>query len=618
MSSLKGFIGKLLSVNLSKKEISEELLNEKIAKDFLGGAGYCCRYLYDRIDKDTDALSPDNILMVMTGPFCGSNIPTSGRFVVCAKSPYTGIWGESNCGGYFGPELKKAGYDGIFIKGASKSPVYLEITENKTEIRDASFLWGKGIIETSKILKEQSGSPLLRIACIGQAGENLVKFAIIASEEKAAGRTGMGAVMGSKKLKAITVRGSKRQIEVADSGNFKNIVQKALNDINQAFTTRMYGDIGTSAGIDLWNSTGEIPKKYWTFGEEWEGAYNISGVTAKEKTITKKYPCFSCPIGCAKKAVVKTGEYKTEGEVEAPEYQTLAGFGSMLLNDNLESIVKANVLCNDYGIDTNSTSSTIALIYYLYNKGKINSEKIDDLNPKWGDIKPALELIKKISLREGIGDLLAEGSNAIGNKFNIPQDEIATVYGLEVPYHDLRSNFGMSIAYGVAAPRGPCHNSCDMCTISLGIPLEEFGIETVDRYKDDPEMAIMCARLQDYRALYSSLILCVFANPLPSIIAELVQVCMGLDCDIEKLKIYGERIFMIKRLFNLKMGISPEDDRLPKILLNPLEGTESVGKSPNFEQLKKEYYKYRQWDMETGKLNQENLKRLGLVELQKK
>ncbi|MFX1302708.1 MAG: aldehyde ferredoxin oxidoreductase family protein [Promethearchaeota archaeon] len=615
MSSLKGFIGKLLSVNLSEKEISEELLNEEIAKDFLGGAGYCCRYLYDYIDKDTDALSPENILMFMTGPFCGSPIPTSGKFVVCAKSPYTGIWGESNCGGYFGPELKKAGYDGIIINGASKSPVYLEITENKAEIRDASFLWGKGIIETSKILKEQSASPLTRIACIGQAGENLVKFAIIASEEKAAGRTGMGAVMGSKKLKAISVRGKKRQFEVADPDKFKNIVQKALNDINQAFTSKMYSEIGTTAGVDLWNSTGELPKKYWTYGKEWEGAYNISGVTAKEKFVTRKYPCFSCPIGCAKKAIVKEGEYQTEGEVESPEVEAIAGFGSMILNDNLESIVRANVLCNNYGIDTISTSSIIAFIYHLYNNKKITSEKIDNINPKWGDIKPTLDLIKKISLREGIGNLLAEGSNAIGKKFNISQNEIATVYGMEVPYHDLRSNFGMSIAYALGTPRGPCHNSCDMYTISLGIPLDEFGIATVDRYKDDSEMAIMCARLQDYRALYSSLTLCVFANPLPSIIAELVQTCTGLDCDIEKLKIYGERIFMIKRLFNLKMGISPEDDRLPKILLNPLEGTESAGKSPNYEQLKNEYYKYRQWDMKTGKLSQENLKRLGLGEL---
>jgi aldehyde:ferredoxin oxidoreductase len=367
----------------------------------------------------------------------------------------------------------------------------------------------------------------------------------------------------------------------------------------------------------MWNFTGELPKQYWTYDNEWDGAYDISGPTAKEKIITRKYPCFSCPIGCAKKAIVKSGEYKTEGEVEAPEVEAIEGFGSQILNNNLESIVRANVLCNDFGIDTISSSSVIALLYYLYNNGKINSKDLNGLSLKWGDIKPALELIKKISLREGIGDLLAEGSNAVGKKFNIDQDEIATVYGMEVPYHDLRANFGMVIAYAIAAPRGPCHNTCDMCTISLGIPLEEFGIKTVERHKDDSEMAIMCARLQDYRALYSSLIMCIFANPLPSIITELVHTCIGIECDINELKNLGERIFMIKRLFNLKMGISPRDDRLPKILLNPLEGTDSAGKSPNFKQLKTEYYKYRKWDLETGELNQEKLEKLGLGEIQK-
>ncbi len=617
MGNLKGFVGKILVVNLNTKEISEENLNEKIAREFLGGAGYCSRYLYDHITKDTEPLSPENFLMFMTGPFCGSTVPTSGRFVVCGKSPYTGIWGESNCGGFFGPELKKAGYDGIVIRGASEIPVYLEIADDETSIKDASFLWGKGIIETSRILKEQSGSSLTRIACIGQAGEKLVKYAIIASEEKAAGRTGMGAIMGSKKLKAITVRGKRRNYDAADSEEFKNSVQKSLDDVNKAFTTKMYGDIGTSAGIDLWNSTGEIPKKYWTLGEEWEGAYNISGMTALEKTVTRKYPCFSCPIGCAKKAIVKEGEYQTDREVGAPEYETLAGFGSMILNDNIESIVKANELCNDYGIDTISSSSIIALIYYLYDLGKIKSGQIDGLNPKWGDIKPALAMLKKISNREGFGDLLAEGSDAIGKEFEINHDEIATVYGMEVPYHDLRSNFGMSIAYAIAPPRGPCHNSCDMCTILLGTPLEEFGIETIDKYKDDSDMAIMSARAQDYRALYSSLIMCVFANPLPSIIAELIENGIGLECDTEKLRIYGERILTMKRMFNLKMGVTPQDDKLPKILLNPLEGTECAGKTPDFEQLKQEYYSYREWNIETGELNQEKLKKLGLERLLK-
>ena len=519
---MKGFEGKLLIVNLNSREISEEQIKDSIAEKFLGGAGYACRYLYDKIDKVTDPLSPENILMFMTGLFCGSSAPTSGRFVVCAKSPLTGIWGESNCGGFFGPELRKTGYDGIVVKGASKNPVYLDINENGAEIKDASDLWGKGIFETSKILKERSGSPLTRVACIGQAGENLVKYAIVASEDKAAGRTGMGAVMGSKKLKAITVRGTKRKYNAFAPEEYKEAVKTSLDAINSAFATQMFGDLGTSSGVDMYNASGELPIKYWTQGT-WEGAFNISGSTAFEKIFTGSYPCFACPIGCSKRTKIDEGEFKTDGEIEAAEYETVAGFGSMILNDNLEGIQRANYLCNDYGIDTISGSSTIAFVYNLYNGGKLSSEDTNGLEPKWGEILPALELLRKIALREGIGNIMAEGSDYVGKKFNVPQDEIATVYGMEIPYHDLRRMYGMAVSYALATPRGPCHTSCDAYMAILGLPFSEYGIEVnVDWYQDDGPMAEFCARLQDYRALYASLIICSFANPPSGMILDMV------------------------------------------------------------------------------------------------
>jgi aldehyde:ferredoxin oxidoreductase len=326
-------------------------------------------------------------------------------------------------------------------------------------------------------------------------------------------------------------------------------------------------------------------------------------------------PCFACPIGCTKRAIVKEGEYKSEGEVACPEYETLVSFGSLILNDNLGSIVKANELCNAYGIDTISTGSTIAFIYYLFNNDKITSQDIDGLEPKWGDEKPMLELIKKIAFKEGIGELLAQGSDAVGKKFGISQEEIATVYGMEVPYHDLRAGYGMAVAYALATPRGPCHCSCDMYNILMGIPLEEYGINYMDKYKDDEEMAIASSRAQDFRALTSSIILCVFTNPLPSLIADLVQATTGIECSLDDLKNFGERIFMLKRLFNLKMGLTTTDDRLPQILLNPLEDGGSAGKTPNFQQLKEAYYKYRTFDLETGKPSAEKLKSLGLDNL---
>jgi len=611
---MKGFAGKLLKIDLTKNEILDEPLDESIAENYLGGTGYCVKYLYDKINKDTDPLSPENILMIMNGPLAGSTSPTNGRFVACAKSPLTGFWGESMCGGTFGPELKKAGYDGIILIGASEKPVYLEITDNGAQLKDASDLWGKGIHETSKLLKEKLGSNFARIACIGQAGENMVKYAIIASEEKAAGRTGMGAVMGSKKLKAIAIKASKRSYDPADSDSFKKAVQTAMDSVNSSFASQMLGSLGTAGALDMYHMFSELPMKYWTLGE-WTDSFNISGSTASEKVHTKSYPCFGCPIGCAKKAEVKEGEYKTDGEVASPEYETVAGFGSLILNDNLESIVHANYLCNDYGIDTISGSSAIAFVYYVFNKGIIKSEDIDGLEPKWGDVKPALELIKKIAFREGIGDIIANGSDAFGKRFNISQDEIATVYGMEVPYHDLRSNFGMAVAYGLGSPRGPCHCSCDMFNILMGIPLQEIGIEAIDKYLDTEEMAIYSARAQDYRCLYSSLIICEFANPLPSMVADLIQTSTGIPCDIDKLKLIAERIYTIKRLFSLKMGITPAHDRLPEILLKPLEVGGSAGKTPNFNKLKEFYYKYRQWDMNTGKISQKKLTNLGLNNL---
>jgi len=313
---------------------------------------------------------------------------------------------------------------------------------------------------------------------------------------------------------------------------------------------------------------------------------------------------------------IDEGEYKTDGEIEAAEYETVAGFGSMLLVDNLGGIQRANYLCNDYGIDTISGSSTISFIYDLFDTGRINAKDLNGLEPKWGEITPALELIKKIALREGIGDIMAEGSDYVGKKFNIPQDDIATVYGMEIPYHDLRRMYGMAAGYALATPRGPCHTSCDAYIVLLGYPFSGYGIElNVDWYQDDGPMAEFCARIQDYRALYASLIICTFANPPPEMILDMVTKATGLNLSMEEFKKLGERIYMIKRLFNLKMGLTPADDRLPKIVLNPVNEGGSAGKTPNFQQLKDAYYEYRQFDKESGYPNQEKLKYLGLDDL---
>jgi aldehyde:ferredoxin oxidoreductase len=612
---LKAFRGRLLHVDLSKREISTEKLDETIAKDFLGGAGYACRYLYDKLDKETQPLSPDNIIMIMTGPLNGTFAPNTGRWVVCSKSPYTGIWGESNCGSWFGAEIKKAGYDGIIIKGASETPVYLSIKDDEVKLENATFLWGKGTIYATEKLKELFGEKKAMVACIGPAGENLVKYANIISEERAAGRTGMGAVLGSKKLKAIIVKGSHVQLEVYDKEQLRKAITLARDNVKASFGTQVLSALGTSGALDMYNTTGELSIKYFS-QPQWDRAYKISGATMTETILVKNRFCHSCVIGCGRRVEIKEGQYKTD-EIEGPEYETIVSFGSLILNDDLEAIVHLNRKCFDYGIDTISSGGTVSCLIHHFKQGKITSEDIEGLIPEWGDIELIELLLEKISYRKGIGDLLAEGSNALGKKFNISSDEIATVVGLEVTYHDLRSNYGMAIAYGIGgAYRGPSHNACDPYFTLVGVPLEEIGMELIDKYSDGKDMAKYCSIDMDYRALYSSMIMCSFCNPLPSQNAAMIEAATGLKFGIDEIKLYGERILTMKRLFNLKMGLKPQDDKLPAILLREFQEGGSAGNSPDFDKLKRLLYEYREWNFETGLPSEKKMGYLGLKGIQ--
>ena len=458
---LKAFRGQLLHVDLSKQSISIESLDDTIAENFLGGAGYACRYLYDRLSKDTDPLSADNILMIMTGPLNGTFAPNTGRWVVCAKSPYTGLWGESNCGSWFGAEIKKAGYDGIIISGASTTPVYIEINDEDVNIKDAGFLWGKGTYYTTQKLKEVFGNEKAIVACIGQAGENLVKYANIVSEERAAGRTGMGAILGAKKLKGIIVKGNNVKLEVFNQERLKIAIDNARENVKSAISTKALRLFGTASGLDTFNVTGELDVKYFS-QTKWDKASEISGITMAQNYLVKNRYCHSCVIGCGRRVAIKEGEFKTD-EIEGPEYETIVSYGSLILNHDLQSIVYINKKCFDYGIDTISSGGVIGCLTHHFYLGNISLEEIDGIKPEWGNIKIAEKLLEKIVYREGIGDVLAEGSDFLAKKFNIPQDEIATVNGLEVTYHDLRSNYGMAIAYGIGgAHKGPSHNLCDM------------------------------------------------------------------------------------------------------------------------------------------------------------
>jgi aldehyde:ferredoxin oxidoreductase len=610
-----GFTGRLLKINLNKLQIREERINPEYANQFFGGAGYACRYLFDYLKKETDPLSKDNILIIMNGPFCLTSVPSSSRFVVCSKSPYTGLWGESNCGGTFGPELKKAGYDGIIIKGKADMPVIVNIKNQDCEILDATKIWGCGIKETRNYLQSKLEFKNSKILCIGQAGENQVKFANINAEGRSAGRTGMGAVMGAKNLKAITVEGDSFKPVIADPIKFKILVKKLIKYLLNANSTKVLRQFGTSATVLGAYEIGDLPIKYWSKGR-WEKINDISGEKLRNNFLLKNKSCYGCLIGCGRIIRINNRKYQIN-KCEGPEYETIAGFGAMILNNDLESIAIANDLCNDYGLDTISTSGVIAFVFDLFNKGLINSGDLDGIKPKWGSSDSMLKFIKKIAKRDGIGNLLANGSKAIGKKFDINEDHIAIINNLEIPYHDMRYCYGMALTYAFS-PRGACHTTADGFKIfrkNNEIDFSSFGIKKIKMNSNDKTMAINIAKLQDYRSIYSSLIFCFFSNPPPSYTIELIKALTGVNFDISNLQNYGERIFNLKRLFNIKMGLTSKNDSIPKILLNPLDEGPIREMSPDFEKLKKYYYRCRNWNPIDGRPNPSLLNKLKLNEL---
>ncbi len=611
MDLIKGYNGKILKVDLTSKTVSTIPLEMELVEKFLGGAGYATAVLFKMIDKDTDPLGPENILFFMSGPLLGTLATCTGRLVACAKSPYTGILGESNCGNLIAPHIKMAGFDGVMITGASENPVYLEITNDKAEIKDASHLWGKGILETSEILGEKLGKRT-KIMCIGPGGENLVKYAIIGGDTRAFGRTGMGAVMGSKKLKAIIALGTKK-VELAKPEEFKAHVKEVNKTMMDIYTSEVFQKLGTAANMNLYSVTGELPIKYWR-GTEFPEEDNISGATLSENYLKRRRHCFSCPIGCGR--VISLGENEVglpEGDISGPEYETIASFGSLMDNPNLQKIAKANYICNDLGIDTVSTGGTIAFLMDLVNQGKISSSDLDGIDLKFRNIEAVFPLISKIAYKEGIGKLLSEGSNAVGEHFGIDKNQIATINKSEVILHDMRATHGMAIAYGLSPHYGGSHNTCDMYMVSLGGSNEEVGMEMVLPHENTPEMAISAANTMAYRAFYSSYGMCVFANPPTELITKTIELGTGMSFDIERVKTLGKRILTLKRLFNLKMGFTRKMEHIPKILLTPLGGGQE-GAVPDTNILFTEFYKYLDWDLETGKPSDEIIKELGLEE----
>ncbi|HNS51368.1 MAG TPA: aldehyde ferredoxin oxidoreductase family protein [Anaerolineae bacterium] len=607
---MNGYMGKLLVVDLSRGELRDEPVDEATAHDFVGGAGYAARYLYSELKPGTDPMGPANTLMFMTGPLVGTHAPSCGRHEVCALSPLTGIWGESNSGGFWGAELRFSGYDGIAIRGQSERPVWLSIIDGQPPaLHDASDLWGLDTYETQARIREELGDPKVRVASIGPASENLVLYGAIMNDHgRAAGRTGMGTVMGSKKLKAIAVRGRQR-VPLYDKKAFEQAARRALEVIQDDITVQVLHEMGSANFVDMSYMWGNLPIKYWT-GSEFDDCTQLSGVSMSETILTRAVPCFGCSVACGREITLKDTRYGLE-KVDGPEYETVAMLGSLLMVSDLPGVAYANYLCNRYGLDTVSAGGAIGLSYLLYERGILTADDTGGMPLRWGDIETAQTLIEMIAHRKGFGNVLAEGTKRMAAHYGA-EDLAVQVNGLDLPGHDPRAFSGMGAVYATS-PRGACHQQGDMYMVDMGLTIEEAGIVPSGRFKTRGK-ARVAARTQDWRSLYGGLIMCNYVNPTAPLLAELLGAATGWPVDVTWCQRTGERIFNLKRAVNNRLGVKRGNDRLPRALMIPLKGG-SKGRTPKIEAMMKEYYAVRGWDWDTGKPTREKLESLGLPDV---
>jgi aldehyde:ferredoxin oxidoreductase len=446
---VKGYMGKLLFVDLTKGVCREEALSEELSRDFMGGYGLGARILYERMKPKVDPLGPDNMLGFVTGPLTGTPALASGRFVVVGKSPLTETWADTNCGGDFGPYLKFSGFDGVFFSGSASSPVYLFIDNGQAELKDASGLWGKDCLDTEDALKDVHGKDT-SVACIGPSGENLSLMAAIINEKgRAAGRQGMGAVMGAKKLKALAVKGDMK-VPMADEARAGQLRRDWVKEIKAQGPT--FRDYGTAGFTEASAMSGDSPVKNWAgVGiTDFPNAKRISddAVIAEQE---RKYGCWRCPIACGGHMKAKAGRAPVSHK---PEYETLCMAGTLELNDDLESIIRFNDICNACGIDTISAGSVVGFAIECYQNGLLTKDDVG-MELRWGDGDAVVALTEKIVKREGIGDLLADGVKRAAAKIGKGAEQYAVhVQGQELPAHDPRFIPGLAVTYRMDATPG--------------------------------------------------------------------------------------------------------------------------------------------------------------------
>ena len=605
-----GYAGKLLFVDLTQKTIDERPLPEDIAFNFVGGYGIGARFLYEMMGKGIEPLGPDNVLGFVSGPLNATGALFGGRYTVVCKSPITGGWNDANSGGFFGPQLKRAGFDAVFISGMSRKPVYLFIKDGKAEIRDAKHIWGKDCTEAQEALIEETGEPGLRAALIGPAGEKqMLTACIINDTHRAAARGGGGAVMGSKNLKAVVVVGSLK-IAVADPQRVKEVNREILDWMKNGPTAGMvkhWGTFGTGGDTGMNGLAGDTPVKNWSgagtvdMGEE--RLFKLATPTYDQKYNTKKYACAQCPLGCGALYSVNDGKWMLP-ETVRPEYETLGAFGAMALNDNAESIIKCNDICNHYGLDTMSTGSTIAWAIECYEKGILTIEDTEGIELTWGNADSIVAMTQAIAEQEGFGKILGFGSMKAAEMLGKGGEYLQTVRGIELPMHDPRFSPYLARTY-----------QCDPTPgrhIKGGLGIADFAIPEHMRFQYDGRGQVD-ADATCMNEVLNSAGACAFSgfSAPPHALKGLLEAVIGQEIDMIRT---GKRILNMRHLFNLREGQKPTQNLLPARWLGcpPLEDGPLKGHTVDYIQMAEKFFEAIGWDKETTMPDDGSLKDLGM------
>jgi aldehyde:ferredoxin oxidoreductase len=595
---------RLLRVDLTSRRFADQEVSKEDARKYLGGRGLAAKMLYQENRPGIDAFDPENRLIFMTGPYTGTYGSFTAFYNVTTKSPLTGAILSAHSGGHWGPMFRKTGYDGIVFKGRSPEPGYLLITDEGAELRNASDLWGKDVFETIDELQKRHDKA--RAAVIGPAGENLIRYAAIMNDyNRAAGRGGVGAVMGSKNLKAIVVHGTK-EVPQADAEKLRETFKTATATVKEK--SQAFAKYGTSMVVGITGKAGTIPTRNFQTGNfpEYE---KIGGDTLVNNYKTKDTACARCPLHCGNMTKADK-EYKVE--TEGPEYETLAMFGSNLGNSNMESIMMANGICNQYGMDTISCADTIACAYELFEMGIITEKDTDGLKLKWGDHAAMVKLVEMTGKREGFGKLIGEGSRRLAANYGPEAGKYAmNVKGMEFPGYDPRGIQGMALAFATST-RGACHLRATMY-------VPELFQGKLDRFTVRGKSPVL-KDLQELFTLYDCMILCkfgarnAFANSWDEMVT-LVNAATGFGYNVDDLRKIGARSWTMERLFNLREGLGKRDDTLPERLFTlPIDDGPSKGAVVNkadFDREIEEYYKLWGWTSE-GVPTKDALDKLGM------